>query len=509
MDTVTPKTDKRKSKFHPFTRQKQSLGPTVVEPDQPRTSLEKRSRKSGQHTVFSSLRRGKTSDGLDGLSRNLKPTSEHELAPPTNGDATSEHLAPPSSRLSQSSQRSFRTSQDHTRRAPSPTSFHPTTRPSPTRTKTALSWIPKKHKNRQSLFPLPVKIPQPDGQYPALSSPRGSSAAIHTSADHSPGTETTLDASSPPRNTIQRSLTANEVLDRSPSLHQTSSSIALAASSISFAAPGTSLLRKHSSASTRSSPAATMKDRFRNRSSTVGSTGARSEDVPPTPPVPSGASGRNSTSTAGRSSFTNLFGLGNRFRHSSEPHSPRHGSPGRANTGTPGPDSHSNSLNLPRETPTLPEREEGESPVKYLERIEEVVVRSSIPALLCKINDKFSESVMRSYMRKFAFFGDPLDMSMRKLLMHVDLPKETQHIDRVIQSFADRYDECNPGIFTNPGTDPPHSKLTYNTNHIRNGLFYRVLHSGAANGYLQQEQQTEDDTTRLHQEYAIRKPHVR
>jgi len=99
----------------------------------------------------------------------------------------------------------------------------------------------------------------------------------------------------------------------------------------------------------------------------------------------------------------------------------------------------------------LPEREDGESPVRYLERVEVVVVRSMIPALLCKINDKFSESVMRSYMRKFAFFGDPLDISMRKLLMHVDLPKETQHIDRVIQSFADRYDECNPGIFTSSG----------------------------------------------------------
>ncbi|KAK3048956.1 hypothetical protein LTS18_012856, partial [Coniosporium uncinatum] len=113
MDTVTSKADRRKSKFHPFTRQKQSLGPIVVEPESARTSLEKRPRKSGQYTVFSSLRRGKTSDGLGGLSRNLKPASEQELAPPVNGDATTEHLAPPPSRLSQSSQRSFRASEDH------------------------------------------------------------------------------------------------------------------------------------------------------------------------------------------------------------------------------------------------------------------------------------------------------------------------------------------------------------------------------------------------------------
>jgi hypothetical protein len=31
--------------------------------------------------------------------------------------------------------------------------------------------------------------------------------------------------------------------------------------------------------------------------------------------------------------------------------------------------------------------------------------------------------------------------------MEVDLPKETQQIDRVLQSFADRYHECNAGIF--------------------------------------------------------------
>ena len=54
-------------------------------------------------------------------------------------------------------------------------------------------------------------------------------------------------------------------------------------------------------------------------------------------------------------------------------------------------------------------------------------------------------------MRKFAFFGDPLDMAIRKLLMEVDLPKETQQIDRVLQGFADRYQECNPGIFSASG----------------------------------------------------------
>ena len=38
-------------------------------------------------------------------------------------------------------------------------------------------------------------------------------------------------------------------------------------------------------------------------------------------------------------------------------------------------------------------------------------------------------------------------MSLRKFLLEAELPKETQQVDRVVQAFADRYHECNPGIF--------------------------------------------------------------
>jgi Sec7 domain len=50
-------------------------------------------------------------------------------------------------------------------------------------------------------------------------------------------------------------------------------------------------------------------------------------------------------------------------------------------------------------------------------------------------------------MRGFSYFGDSIDMAVRKMLMEVELPKETQQIDRLLQGFADRYCECNPGIF--------------------------------------------------------------
>lgn len=39
----------------------------------------------------------------------------------------------------------------------------------------------------------------------------------------------------------------------------------------------------------------------------------------------------------------------------------------------------------------------------------------------------------------------------RKLLMEVELPSETQQIDRVLQAFADRYHECNPFIYQDSG----------------------------------------------------------
>lgn len=67
--------------------------------------------------------------------------------------------------------------------------------------------------------------------------------------------------------------------------------------------------------------------------------------------------------------------------------------------------------------------------------------------ILCKSADDFSKTCLRKYMRGFAYFGDSIDMAIRKMLMEVELPKETQQIDRLLAGFADRYYECNPGIF--------------------------------------------------------------
>lgn len=66
--------------------------------------------------------------------------------------------------------------------------------------------------------------------------------------------------------------------------------------------------------------------------------------------------------------------------------------------------------------------------------------------------DSFYSSALREYIGTFEFTGDALDIALRKLLMDVGLPKETQQIDRVIEAFAARYIECNPGLFVSAGT---------------------------------------------------------
>lgn len=45
----------------------------------------------------------------------------------------------------------------------------------------------------------------------------------------------------------------------------------------------------------------------------------------------------------------------------------------------------------------------------------------------------------------------PLDVALRKLLMEVSLPRETQQIDRVMEAFAKQYLTSNPGLFVSEG----------------------------------------------------------
>ncbi|PYI08881.1 guanyl-nucleotide exchange factor [Aspergillus sclerotiicarbonarius CBS 121057] len=200
------------------------------------------------------------------------------------------------------------------------------------------------------------------------------------------------------------------------------------------------LLRKDSANSAHSSHS-TPSIRHRNppttraRSSTLDSlANIRDSEQQPSPHLTS--SGRTSTSTSGRKSFGDIFNIPQRLRQNSEPPFPRSGSPAARGAETPVSKSSS-----------YPDRQESDTPATYLERLEASVPKGVIASVLSQSNDEFYKTALRKYMRGFSFFGDPIDMAIRKLLMEVELPKETQQIDRFIQSFADRYHECNPGIF--------------------------------------------------------------
>ncbi|OLN97513.1 Protein transport protein sec73 [Colletotrichum chlorophyti] len=204
--------------------------------------------------------------------------------------------------------------------------------------------------------------------------------------------------------------------------------------------PATALFRPGSTHSGQSSPTRARLQR-RGRSSTMSSLGRNSTDGHLDP-------GMSRTSTSvGRKSFGDLFGL-NRLRQNSDLGQGRQGS---LTPATPGSNtSKNNSLQIAREPIALPEKLEDETPVKYLARIEEILSRGVIASALSKGSDPFSTAVLRSYMRRFSFFEYPMDMAIRKLLMEAELPKETQQIDRCLQAFANRYHECNPGIYASP-----------------------------------------------------------
>ncbi|KAL8788654.1 MAG: hypothetical protein Q9213_001582 [Squamulea squamosa] len=358
-------------------------------------------------------------------------------APPAYGDNANSTLALPVSRLSESS-RSDGSLGDHG-------VYATTTTTHTVSTTTTFFRLPRRKKNKGPLFPLPVKIPAPDSSQGQSSTPRHSESRRLSESPHgrSPSQRSPFTAMHRPF------FASNADSGRSSPLPSPSR----IPPGVSFTAPGYPSLRRDSTVSTpsgRSSPtrAGTSRLSKRGRSSTKGSLHGNLDNDPlPTPPLPQ--SGRTSSST-GRTSLGGFFSL-SRLRQNSEPQYFRHGSGLIGMPGTPiSAGSKPHSLSLAREPFVVPEREERDTPAKYLVRLEEAVSRGAVAAILSKADDEFSKNVLRSYMRGFKFFGDPLDMSIRKLLMEAELPKETQQIDRVLQAFANRYHECNPGIYASP-----------------------------------------------------------
>ncbi|OCF33689.1 hypothetical protein I316_04763 [Kwoniella heveanensis BCC8398] len=92
-------------------------------------------------------------------------------------------------------------------------------------------------------------------------------------------------------------------------------------------------------------------------------------------------------------------------------------------------------------------RDGQETPRQWLDRVVATVGRHDISNVLAASGDDFHTEALRIYMATFDFTHNALDVALRRLLMHISLPKETQQIDRVIEAFAQRYEACEPGLF--------------------------------------------------------------
>ncbi|KAJ8084189.1 hypothetical protein PM082_002956 [Marasmius tenuissimus] len=89
-----------------------------------------------------------------------------------------------------------------------------------------------------------------------------------------------------------------------------------------------------------------------------------------------------------------------------------------------------------------------ETPQGYLKRLEASVSKSEIAGILASTTDPFHVECLKMYINQFDFKEDPLDVALRRLLMDVGLPRETQQIDRVMEAFASRYHHSHAGLFT-------------------------------------------------------------
>lgn len=115
--------------------------------------------------------------------------------------------------------------------------------------------------------------------------------------------------------------------------------------------------------------------------------------------------------------------------------------------------------------------------------------------------DDFHSKALKIYLDRFSFKGDPLDIAVRRLLMDLALPRETQQIDRVMEAFSARYNECNPGLFAQNGKSTCDTSNLYLTA-SRSSLRIGVQLDHASHGRFQQVQQIKNDKGLLYQEYS-------
>ncbi|KAK6341311.1 hypothetical protein TWF696_008390 [Orbilia brochopaga] len=284
-----------------------------------------------------------------------------------------------------------------------------------------------RRKKDTPLFPLPPKITHTEGRA-STDATGGGTSSSGASTRSRPSLNTF--SSAPP---TPRRVPTSDGLPVPATSALAASVLGTMGSSPATIARANSTASNHSLRSTTSSPLAPQTWYNRQRSSTAGSMDRSPAD-----------SARTSTSLVGRNSFSRLFS--SRSRQNSEAH--LSGVPTRTSSPAPYLGRGSSSMVVSREKLIIPERLDDDTPDMYLRKLEEAVNKSVVASLLSKTDDAFHVEVLKRYMGTFAFYQDPMDMALRKLLMEVELPKETQQIDRVLQAFADRYHECNPLIYS-------------------------------------------------------------
>ncbi|BGP25923.1 hypothetical protein JCM10295v2_004866 [Rhodotorula toruloides] len=78
--------------------------------------------------------------------------------------------------------------------------------------------------------------------------------------------------------------------------------------------------------------------------------------------------------------------------------------------------------------------------------------KGEVTKVLSLSAEPFYTAALEAYLRYFPFHQLALDIALRVFLCSASLPSETQQIDRVMEAFARRYVECNPGLFGPPAT---------------------------------------------------------
>lgn len=136
-----------------------------------------------------------------------------------------------------------------------------------------------------------------------------------------------------------------------------------------------------------------------------------------------------------RPSFSSLFG--SKLRSDSDPRSFN-----KRHSHSPRP-----SLSTPQEDKILLPERTYHTEDEYLRLLQNKEYGGNTALILSCQDDSFYLSVLQKYTDTFNFKDEPVDMALRKFLMYVKLPKETQQIDRILECFASTYHRQNDSIY--------------------------------------------------------------